>query len=213
MSGTDVIEPAAWGVWLGERAREQVRQVLSVDVDAERMMSVLHELRPRFESGAGVRLSVTDFVVRATTLMALENPELLAGLSTSNDEAGLDIGLVVQAEDGQPGVVTIEDAQSRTLVQLAGEREEARRRGATGLADEVLLVSNLGPYGVDHFIPGAGPSAAPIVGVGAVRSRSGRQVSAWVSLSVDARFVSLVTAGRSLARLRELLERPSLLIV
>lgn len=202
----------SWADWLAERARDQVRQALSADIDATRLADVQAELRPRFEATAGVRLSTTDLVVRAATLVALEHPALIAGPHAPIGP-GIDVGLVVVAPDGRPAVMTIEEAHARPLVQLAGEREDARSRQTTpDGAGAALLVSNLGPYGVDHFVPGAAPSTAPVLGVGRIRGAVDGRLAMWVSLSVDARFVSMVTAAGALERLRALLERPSLLI-
>ena len=184
---------------------------LSVDVDATRLVHGLAELRPRYEASAGVRLSFTDLIVLAATLVALEQPGQLAGPHLP-EGPGLDIGLVVVGPDGTPGVITLEEAPARTLVQLAGEREDAGKREVdpegTGAA---LLVSNRGPYGIDHFVPGAGPSTAPILGASRVRPNPTGGSSLWVSPSVDARLWCMVIAAGAVGRLGQLLERPTLL--
>lgn len=205
-------EQGAWGDWLVQRAESQVRQALASIVAAERLVITLEELRPRLELTAGVRLSLTDMVLRAATITALEHPEFVAG-PHRREGPGIDIGLVTLDYEGRPGVVVIEDSHGRSVVELAGERAEAATRApdpdGRGAA---LLVSNLGPHGIDQFIPGAGPTTAPILGLGRIRRLQGG-AEMWVSLSIDARYVRLPEAATALRRCCDLLERPSLLIV
>jgi len=82
-----------------------------------------------------------------------------------------------------------------------------------------FTITNLGLYGIDAFTPVLNPPESAILGVGALRekavARDGEvvaQLSVTLSLTFDHRVIDGAPAARFLARIRELIEQPYLLL-
>ena len=106
-------------------------------------------------------------------------------------------------------------AESRRLV----ERARARLLTADELANGTFTVSNLGMFGIRRFTAVINHPQAAILAVGEVAERpvveAGRLrvgTTMELALSCDHRVVYGADAARFLARVRELLEHPALLI-
>jgi pyruvate dehydrogenase E2 component (dihydrolipoamide acetyltransferase) len=135
------------------------------------------------------------------------------------------IGLAV----GIPGgliVPTIHEADRLSLSEIARKREELVKKAREGSLNlyEVhggtFTVSNLGMYGVESFSAVINPPQAAILAVGAVQDRAvvreGQLVAQpqlTLTLSADHRVVDGIQAAQFLARIRDLLENPSCMLI
>jgi pyruvate dehydrogenase E2 component (dihydrolipoamide acetyltransferase) len=110
-------------------------------------------------------------------------------------------------------VPVVADADRKSLAQIAGDSgrlaEAARRRALQpeDLRDATFTVSNLGMFGVRSFTAIIDPPQVAILAVGGARDDV-----MTVTLSCDHRAVYGADGARFLARLRELLERPLVLV-
>jgi len=132
------------------------------------------------------------------------------------------IGIAVGIEDGLVVPVLV-NAERLSLAQLAGETKRivAAARGGKieGMGQGVFTITNLGMFGVEEFAAIINPPEAAILAVSAIREdvvvrdgaiRPGRVMT--VTLSVDHRVVDGLVAAKFLARLKELLEVPQLMM-
>ena len=108
---------------------------------------------------------------------------------------------------------------ARRRVQLV-QAASASRLAPEDLADGTFTLTNLGPLKVDAFTPVINPPEACILGLNAVADRPvaiGGQVvvrpMTTLSLSADHRILDGAEAARFLARIRELVENPWLLLL
>ena len=137
----------------------------------------------------------------------------------------INIGVAVATEDALV-VPVIRTADRKSVFELAAEsirlatRARERSLSAAELSDGTFTISNLGMFGVRRFHAVINPPEAAILAVGEVAERpvvhDGELVPGTtmdVTLSCDHRVVYGAEAARFLQRLRELLERPALLLI
>jgi pyruvate dehydrogenase E2 component (dihydrolipoamide acetyltransferase) len=137
----------------------------------------------------------------------------------------VNIGLAVSVEGGLL-VPNVKSVQDKGLLQIARETEElvSRAREGTLPLDAVqggtFTITNLGMFGTSSFTPVINPPEACILGLNAVADRPvaiGGQVvvrpMTTLSLSADHRILDGAEAARFLARIRELVENPWLLLL
>lgn len=176
---------------------------------------------------AGDKLSINDFVLRATALALAAVPDV----NVHHSDAGIlrfrRVHLAVAvAIDG--GLVTpvVRDAHSKPLPRLSQEvaalAAKARSRSLTraDLADATFTVSNLGMHGVRNFDAVINPPQGGILAVGAVRREAfeGDGGVAFrslmsVTLSCDHRVIDGAAGAAFLAELRRRFEQPHMLLL
>ncbi len=174
----------------------------------------------------GVRLSYTDFIVKACAAVLRDMPDLNVSLADNtiiyHDE--IKIGVAVAVDKGLI-VPVVTAADLRTLGETAKIIRDLTERGREGklTADEItggtFTVTNLGMYGIDNFTPIINPPESAILGVGRIVdtpvAKDGMVTVAptmQLSLSADHRTIDGVLAARFLQRVKQYLEEPVLLI-
>lgn len=138
----------------------------------------------------------------------------------------VNIGLAVSL--GEEGLIVpvIKSVHRKGLGELAKDRTDlANRARATQLkSDDItggtFTVTNLGNYGIEYFNPIIPPPQVAILGVGAITetvvAKDGVPTvrpMMGLSLSFDHRAVDGAPAAAFLARIKEVLESPYLLLV
>jgi len=134
------------------------------------------------------------------------------------------VGVAVDAERGLL-VPVIRNADSRTLREVAVELRALVQRAREGksLPDDLLggtfTITNLGMYEVDAFTPIINQPEAAILGVGRIAQRpavvDGQlaiRSMMWLSLTFDHRLVDGAPAARFMQRIKQLVEKPLLLL-
>jgi pyruvate dehydrogenase E2 component (dihydrolipoamide acetyltransferase) len=214
---------------IAQRMSDSRAQVPEFTLEAEIAMEGAARLREDLRAGGIDPLpSFNDLVVRAAALALREFPALNASYEPGRilRYERVNVGIAVDAGDALL-VPVVSDADRRSVVEIAGEtrrlaeRARERRLTAEELADGTFTVSNLGMFGVRRFHAVINQPQAAILAVGAVAQRPvvapGGSLAAApamdVTLSCDHRVVYGAEAARFLARLRELLEHPTLLVV
>jgi len=187
-------------------------------------MDALLDLRRRYndDADAAARLSVNDFLVKASALALVEVPDVNAGWS---DEALLkfnDVNVAV-AVASPKGLVTpvVRNANTKSLSTIAREIRELAARAQEGrLKPEEykgggFTLSNLGMYGVREFSAIINPPQSCILAVGAAEPRAvvrdARVAVATMmscTLSVDHRAVDGALGAEFLQAFRQLVEQP-----
>ncbi len=208
---------------------------VTVSVDMQPLDTLRTTLNEQLASSAGdaapVKLSVNDFIVRATALALVEHPVVNSSWTDAGIEkfATVNIGVAVSLPEEKGGglvVPTIRDAHAKGLRAISAETRslatKAREQGLTveEMSDGTFTLSNLGMFQVEHFEAIINPPQAAILAVGsAVRQpvvRDGQVVAGLqmsMTLSADHRVVDGASAAQFLQTLKTTLENPAVLLV
>lgn len=188
----------------------------------------LLDLRREVNAGAGVKITINDFLVKAAARAMVEVPDMNV-VWTAEAVRRFDTVDIAIAVDSPRGLLTpvLRSVQSRSLSDIsAGVRDLAARAGSGALKQQeleggALTISNLGMYGVEEFTAIINPPQAGILAVGAASPRPvplegggvgfGQFITA--VLSADHRPVDGALAARWLAAFRELVENPLRLLI
>ncbi len=192
---------------------------LSVDCEIDALLKIRKELNARSDAW---RISVNDFVVRATALALRKVPEANASWT---DAATLryetvDIAVAVAVEGGLVTPV-VRRADGKGLAEISAEMADfaARARDGKLMPEEYrgggFSVSNLGMYGIREFAAVINPPQAGILAVGVGEQRpvvkDGALAVATVmscTLSGDHRVIDGAIGARFLAAFKGLVEDP-----
>jgi pyruvate dehydrogenase E2 component (dihydrolipoamide acetyltransferase) len=109
------------------------------------------------------------------------------------------------------------------IAKLLNDKASRAREGKltpSDVANGTFTITNLGPFGIEHFTPILNPPQAAILAVGASHpqatlSDSGEiqfPAKAWFTLTTDHRIVDGAIAARFLSKLREIIEHPDDLV-
>jgi pyruvate dehydrogenase E2 component (dihydrolipoamide acetyltransferase) len=196
---------------------------VSIDID----MSLIAELRSGARDKRDDMPSLNDFVVKAAAVTLREFPRFNASYVDGRIEqySRVNVGIAVALDDALL-VPVVFDADSKTLAETAAETrriaEAARRRALRPeeLRDGTFTVSNLGMFGVRSFTAIVDVPQTAILAVGGVRREPVEDAAGGLTfrdvmtatMSCDHRVVYGADGARFLSRLRELLERPLLLL-
>jgi pyruvate dehydrogenase E2 component (dihydrolipoamide acetyltransferase) len=214
---------------IGKRMVEVKQQVphfyVTHEYDMEGLMELraqVNELLPKEE-----KISVNDFIVKATALSLRQFPNLNAALKGDKvvQFGQVNIGNAVAVEGGLLTVV-VRDADRKPLRQIAVELRSMADKARQGrvrpedIEGSTFSISNMGMFDVDHFIAIINPPEAAILAVGSAieipvviggEVRIGLRMKA--TLSVDHRVSDGAEAARFLQTLAEYIENPLRLLV
>ena len=176
---------------------------------------------------AAVKPGPALYVLRALALALAENTAV-AGRLVGNrivHPKAIDIGFAVEVEDGVM-VPTLRDADKKSLASMVAaynklvEQARARRLPRDASQVGIATVTNFGTFGIEWATPIPLPEQNLVLGLGA-----GRKQPIWsdevnqfipitmaqITLSFDHRILDGGGAGRLLARIAELLQKPETL--
>ncbi len=194
--------------------------VLNIDVDMEQAVELRKQLK--VASGDKPAPSFNDFVIKACALALTEFPRANGAYRDGRFElySRVNVGVAVAGQDALV-VPTVFDADRKSLGQIARESRALAERVRAGkitppeLSSGTFTVSNLGMFGIDHFIAVINPPQAAILAVGAMKPQAVVQdgeITARtlmkLTLACDHRILYGSDAAEFLARIRELLENP-----
>ena len=209
---------------IGQRMTSSKQQLphfyVTAEIDAAPMMEMrrqANEMLPEDE-----KLSVNDFIVKATALALQQFPNINASLE--GDEivrhGPINVGIAVAVENGLMTVV-VKDADQKPLRVISRETRQMAGRAREGkvksedVEGSTFTVSNLGMYDVDHFIAIINPPEAGILAIGSVREvpvvedgelTVGQRLK--VTLSADHRVTDGAEAAEWLQVFQAMLEAP-----
>jgi pyruvate dehydrogenase E2 component (dihydrolipoamide acetyltransferase) len=201
---------------------------LQAEIDAEPLTSLRHTINAAAESGGFGKLTVNDFILKATTVAATRVP--LANAAFAGDSiiqfANVQLACAVAVEEGLVTPV-IREAQKKSISQISAEIKDlaARARSKKLKPEEyqggTITVSNLGGYGVEQFFAIINPPQAVIVSVGTIVKKpvinaAGQVVPGQrivLGLSCDHRVVDGAVGAQFLGELKRFLENPTLMLI
>jgi pyruvate dehydrogenase E2 component (dihydrolipoamide acetyltransferase) len=202
---------------------------LEIVIDAKPLL----ELRAQLNDSLGklkppVKLSLNDFVLKAAAEAVRRVPGVNASFEGDSVRQFADVQLSFAVAIAE-GLITpiIREAQNKSLIQISGEAKALAAKAKEGkLKPEEFLggtftVSNLGMLGIDSFSAIINPPQAAILAVGNIVKQPvvdandnivvGQRQS--IMLSCDHRVVDGAVGAAYLKELRELLEKPALLLL
>lgn len=203
---------------------------VSMSIDMDPLLELRKTLNAQLEA-QGVKLSVNDFITRATALACISHPA--ANSSWNGDtifqHGTVNVGVAVSLPEERGGglvVPVIHDAQNKGLRQISEDTKRlAKKARETGLTPEemgdgTITLSNLGMYGVDQFTAIINPPQSAIIAVGGAIEKPvvrdgqivvGHEMSA--TLSGDHRVIDGAQGAEYLTTFKQLLENPASLLV
>ncbi len=197
------------------------------DIHIDALLEFRSKLNKQLES-KGVKLSVNDFIIKASALALQDVPDcnaVWAGDRILRLKPS-DVAVAVAIEGGLLTPV-LKDADTKTLSTLSAEMKDlaARARERKLMPEEYqggsFAISNLGMMGIDNFDAVINPPQASILAVGAgvkkpVVNDAGDIVVATVmsvTLSVDHRVIDGALGATFLAAIKGYLENPMTMLV
>jgi len=171
------------------------------------------------------KLSVNDFVLRATVEALRRHPGINANVDMEKEQiveyGTVNLGVAVALPDGLI-VPVVRQAETLSLRGLGARVRElasaARNRSiaAEQLEGGTFTVTNLGMYGITTFSAIINPPEAAILGVGSIEEQLvrnedgsiGERKTLGLSLTIDHRVIDGAQGAEFLATLRTLLEHP-----
>jgi len=200
---------------------------LTVDCDIDELMSTRARLNERAPKEGGYKLSVNDFVVKASALALMRVPEVNASWTETAilRHRHADIGVAVALDFGliTPIVFRAEEKGlaviSNEVKQLA-ERARAKKLKPQEFEGGGFSISNLGMFGIKDFTAVINPpqSAILAVGMGEARAvvRNGILKTATmmtVTMSCDHRVIDGATGARFLQAFKGYIEEPAAMLL
>ncbi len=230
--GFETVRLSALRKTIARRMTESKQQIPHFYLRVRCAMDGVMEARAKLNrelatAGRETRISINDFVLRATALALRDVPA--ANVSFAGSEIHvfdrIDVAVAVAIDGGLVAPV-VREADRKGLAALADEMKELAALARAGqlrpeqIQGGTITLSNLGMYGIETVYPILNPPQACIVGVGAVEERpvvrKGEIVIgqiAVITLAADHRVVDGAVGAQLLAALRERLEDPLCMIL
>jgi pyruvate dehydrogenase E2 component (dihydrolipoamide acetyltransferase) len=201
---------------------------LTIDCNIDELMAVRAKLNEKSPKGEGAyKLSVNDFVVKASALALMRVPEVNASWT---DTAILrhkhaDVGVAVALDFGliTPIVFRAEEKGLAVLsneVKALAERARAKKLKPQEYEGGGFSVSNLGMFGIKDFTAVINPPQSAILAVGAGEQRAvvrdGILKTATimtVTMSCDHRVIDGATGARFLSAFKGYIEEPASMLL
>lgn len=200
---------------------------ITVEVDAQELQQTRQQLLPLIESKTGIRLTLTDLLIKVVARALEKNPAINCSYTDGSVKLfkRIDIGLVTSVEGGLM-VPVIRDANTKSLAEIAQARVElvqkARERTLTkeDMSGSTFTISNMGMYDIDQFSAIIQPPEAAILAVGKVAEKviaqNGEMVIRPVmnlTLSIDHRILDGTLGAQFLQTVKNYIENPVDLIL
>jgi len=216
---------------VAERMSESKKEIphtsLRIKVDATNLVNTREQIKDRFEKIHNVRITYTDFIIKACAVALVENIELNSSYLNSNFiiYEDINIGIAVAVDDNLI-VPTIYRCNEMSLVEIAKKRSElvTKAREEKLVLDEItngtFTITNLGMLGIRSSVPIINPPQAGIIAIGEIYNEpslvSGEVVLRYfmeITLSCDHRIINGNRAALFLKSLKRGIENPLELIV
>ena len=197
------------------------------EVDVEGLLSLRQEVNQLLPDGQ--KISVNDFIVRATALALRAFPNLNASIDEEKGEiiqhGDINIGVAVALESGLITVVcrNADQKSVRTIAQEVRALVSRAREGKVRPEDiegSTFSISNLGMFDVAQFSAIINPPEAAILAVGSARQlpvvKDNALQVGWrmnLTISVDHRISDGAEAAQFLQQLARYLENPLQLLI
>jgi pyruvate dehydrogenase E2 component (dihydrolipoamide acetyltransferase) len=205
---------------------ESAQTYMSNTVDASRLQAYREELLPLVEKKYGVRLTITDLMMKITGAALCEHPVI----NTRWTEKGVlylpevHMGMAMALDEGLI-VPVIKNINAKSLGQIALDRTALIKKGKTNsfLPDDIkgstFTLSAMGMFGIEQFTAIINQPENAILGVAAIIDKpvvvKGQIVirpMMNVNLSYDHRTIDGAEAGKFMQTLKAFIQEPVLIL-
>jgi pyruvate dehydrogenase E2 component (dihydrolipoamide acetyltransferase) len=201
---------------------------LNIEIDAGPLMSARAELKSAGEGSDSAKITVNDFVLKASVEAAVKVPKANASFDVDAivQYSDVNLAIAVAIEDGLVTPV-IRAAQNKSLREISeavkdlAHRARNKRMKPEEFQGGTFTVSNLGSYGIDNFSAIINPPQGFILSIGAIVKKAviddcdqivaGQRMS--IGMSCDHRVIDGALGAEYLKELRQLLENPTRLLI
>jgi pyruvate dehydrogenase E2 component (dihydrolipoamide acetyltransferase) len=202
--------------------QQTAQLTITMSADVTDALEIQRQHGERIRERYDTKLTVTDFVARATVLALLEHPQVNSVFSDSEilQHTEVHLGIAVALDDGLI-VPTIRNADRLSFIDLAKAVKSVSQRARSGklhgeeTGGSTFTITNLGAYGVEYFTPILNPPETGILGVGSVQdqpryigSELQRRSILPLSLTFDHRALDGAPAAQFLGTVKRYLETP-----
>ena len=214
---------------IGRRLVESKQTIPHFYVTHEYKMEAVMEMRKQINAylGDNEKVSVNDFIIKATALTLRQFPNLNATIKGNEiiQFGHVNVSVAVTVPGGLMTVV-VKDADVKSLRQISGEIKAMAGRAREGkvkpedVDGSTFSTSNLGMYDVEEFIAIVNPPEAAILAIGSAKEtpvvvngeiKIGSRMKA--TISVDHRVSDGAEAAQFMQKLAEFLENPVRMLV
>lgn len=211
---------------IAERLTRSIQTIphfsVSLDVRADQLVSLRESLKGPVEEQTGLKITVTDLLLKALGLALAETSGMKTVWGEGNCQTveAIDLGLAIAAESGvvAPVVRNVGVLDLAEIARWRHEMTEKARGGRLSLTDlegGIGTLSNLGSYRVDRFQAIIIPGQSFILAVGKIDHRPWVEAGALtvaqtvtLTLSVDHRVADGALAAQFLERIAAIMENP-----
>jgi len=199
---------------------------LDIEIDAEPLLALRAQLNTGLEKD-GVKLSVNDFVLKASAEALRRVPTVNCSWEGTHirHHGAAHVAFAVALEDGLITPV-VRDAHLKSVFQIStevkalGKKAKDKKLAPADYTGGTFCVSNLGMMGIPKFTAIINPPNAAILAVGTTVAKpvvkNGQIVpgqTMTMTLSCDHRIFDGAVGAQYLGALKDLLEKPALLLV
>jgi pyruvate dehydrogenase E2 component (dihydrolipoamide acetyltransferase) len=202
--------------------QQSAQLTIHMRADVTELLKVQKKARAELIDEKDVKLTITDFVAKATILALLTQKEMN---SLYQDDQiytydSVHLGVAVALENGLV-VPVISHAEKLSIKQISKKIKELSLRAKVGnlqseeMKGSTFTISSLGAYGVEFFTPILNPPEVGILGVGSITDTPvfvGDEVQRRsllpLSLTFDHRVIDGAPASKFLSIIKDYLEKP-----
>ena len=199
---------------------------LDIEIDAEPLLAIRSQLNTGLEK-EGVKLSVNDFILKASAEALRRVPTVNCSWEGANirHHGAAHVAFAVALDDGLITPV-VRDAHLKSVFQISsevkalGKKAKDKKLAPVEYTGGTFCVSNLGMMGIPKFTAIINPPNAAILAVGTTVAKAvvknGQIVAGQtltMTLSCDHRVFDGAVGAQFLGALKDLLEKPALLLV
>lgn len=200
---------------------------MNIEVDVTKLSELRKELIESVKEEINEKITVTDFVLKASSKVLRKHPMLNAAWTDEGVFAykDINIALAVGLDEGLY-VPVIKNADKKTITEIVKESKELGRKATNNKlkpSDQegnTFTISSVGMYGITSFTPILNMPSSAILGVGTTTDRvvpanGGYETRSimTLSLTVDHRVVDGAPAAKFLKDIKEMLENPYSILI
>ncbi|MFN8564106.1 MAG: dihydrolipoamide acetyltransferase family protein [Anaerolineae bacterium] len=209
-------------------AKQQIPHFyVTIEIDVEALLNLRKQINAGLDDAH--KVTVNDLIVKATALTLRDFPNLnthFYGDRVARHKR-INIGIAVALPQGGLVNVVAKDADKTSLGTMAAQNKEMIDRAREGkvrpddISGSTFTVSNLGAYGVEHFMAIINPPEAGILAIGAAQKVPvvkedgtlgvGNRMK--VTISVDHRVSDGAEGASFMQKFKALMENPLQLLL
>ncbi len=205
---------------------ETAQTYMVISVDATKILALRERLTPTIEKTTGVRLTITDLLMKITAAAISLHP-VINTRWTSEGIVWLDaihMGMAMALKEGLI-VPVIRDIGEKSLSEIAQVRIALVEKGKVGklspdeMSGSTFTLSSLGMFGLEEFTAIINQPESAILAIGAILDKPvaiNKEVVVRpmmkLTLSYDHRVIDGAPAAEFMRTLKELMEEPLLIL-